>query len=160
MNLKGVNQFFALFSEGPAEGASTRSFRTPEDLVSRFQGDLKELVSLATEKLRRAAATVPKPPPTLSDPDLGDVLKTYLRWVVETHERLELRGIGGTAALASIPLEDVYVALRGIRASDNERQQSRKLFQEELLALVRALPQAITGEEFARLLDEAEARAG
>lgn len=103
----------------------------------------------------RVVVVAPLPP---DEAGLDESLKAYLNWVVQKHERLELRGIGGTASLATIPLDDVYVALRGVRASDNERQQSRKLFQAELVTLVRALPQTISAAEFALLVEEAEAQ--
>jgi hypothetical protein len=159
MNVKSVNHFFALFDGGPPESIRTRNFRTAEELLSHFESDLKEHVSRAVERSRRVARATTSSPPVTAATGLDDLLKAYLNWVVEKHERLELRGIGGTASLATIPLEDVYVALRGVRASDNERQQSRKLFQAELFTLVRALPQAISADEFARLVEEAEARA-
>jgi hypothetical protein len=159
MNVKSVNHFFALFNDGVPANNRVSRFRTTEELLSQFESDLKEHVSGAVDRSLRVVKAAVTTVQARTDTGVNDLLREYLKWVVQKHERLELRGIGGTDSLTTIPLEEVYVALRGVRASNNERQQSRKLFQAELFTLIRTLPQAISADEFARLVDEAEAQA-
>jgi hypothetical protein len=161
-SLKGVSQFFAPLQDGSAGGLALHSsYQTSDELLERFEGDLQTLLAAAVERsAREVQLRLPELFPSSPAPaDMDEVLRAYLGWVEEKHERLELRGIGGTLSLASIPLEDVYIALRGVRVSEHERQQSRALLQAELFSLVRALPEGVSALDFAQLVEEAEARA-
>ena len=61
-----------------------------------------------------------------------ELLNPYLHWLITQHEKLELRGIRQSAGLTGIPLESVYIALRGDRTSPYERHQSHLLLEIEL----------------------------
>jgi hypothetical protein len=160
LNVTGVDQFFAAFHGAALDDCELHAaYDTTDQLLARFEGDLADLAGRAVARARRNARRQAAELPAPAASELPEVLQRYLQWVVQKHERLELRGIGGTASLASIPLEDVYIALRGVRTSDHERQQSRTLLQAELFSLVRALPEGVSPLDFAQLVEEAEARA-
>lgn len=55
----------------------------------------------------------------------------YLQWLVRRHSTLELRGIRYAGQSPSIPLEGVFVALKGVSSSAQERLESRLLVEEE-----------------------------
>jgi len=97
--------------------------------------------------------------PSLNSADANLILKRYLEWVVDQHRTLHLLGTGELRArqnsncsvspdhLSSsdafvgqtistqgldVPLEKVYVALRCLFCSSQERLQSRNLFEKEI----------------------------
>jgi hypothetical protein len=47
----------------------------------------------------------------------SEIEKPYLEWLIRQHSRLELRGIKNAEKAPAIPLDRVYVALRGIKAA-------------------------------------------
>jgi hypothetical protein len=160
-NVRAVNQFFAMFQESQDERVLYGIFHTEEELLARFDEDMRMMVQRAIEmrarnaQVRAVESTEPKHPVA----DLGALLGIYLRWVVDKHEMLELRGIGGASSLARVALDDVYVALRGVRAPEHERHQSTLLLQAELRNLMRVLPEGASPLDIACLMDEAETRA-
>ena len=71
------------------------------------------------------------PPPAGAVPEEdGALLDRYLQWLIEQYAELELPNLG-TAASSRVPLETVYVALRGDLSSPDERMVSQALLEEE-----------------------------
>ena len=95
----------------------------------------------------------------ISVADLEKIRKSYLNWLVEQHAELELRGIGGDGRLSKIPLEKVYVALKGFRTGSYEIEQSDLLHTREMQQFVRQIGHALTPIELAELMRHAERRA-
>lgn len=94
-----------------------------------------------------------------SQPVPEELLEPYLRWLIVQHERLVLRGIKQSGGLTGIPLESVYIALRGDRTSAYEREQSHILLENELSEFEQSLSQhELSFEERRTLLWEALGR--
>ena len=62
----------------------------------------------------------------LKSNQLKEIEEHYLSWLVRQHNRLDLRGIKEAGSIPTIPLEQVYVALRGINSSPAEREESKR----------------------------------
>lgn len=58
--------------------------------------------------------------------DSQQLREAYLRWLIEQHNRLELRGVRKTEDSPTVPLEKVYVALKGDRTTAQERIEANK----------------------------------
>ena len=71
----------------------------------------------------------------LSEDIQKSILKPYLNWMIEKHDRLQLPTIPSVGRAPSVPLEKVYVALRGDHTSAFERQKSRQLMQKEVIEI-------------------------
>ncbi|MCX7840924.1 MAG: signal transduction protein with Nacht domain protein, partial [Anaerolineae bacterium] len=65
----------------------------------------------------------------------ADLQAAYLDWLQRVHSRLELRGIRVHGQLPTVPLDRVFVALKGERTESSEIAASRVLLEEELRAL-------------------------
>lgn len=70
--------------------------------------------------------------PTLS---IEQTLKIYLEWVIEQHSTLQLPAVKSVEKHPTVPLEKVYVALKGDSSSYYERMQARELTETELKEL-------------------------
>lgn len=158
-----VERFFARFiatdttlqkKYHPYEGLKQFAALLEEHLCSTIEVLLKEAPSIQSEQRSESETVIPD--------DVGELLKPYLDWLIEQHSRLELRGLGGDDRLPTIPLEKVYVALKGHRASSYEREQSLELLRAEipdLISQLSQLKQELTPSEFALALFDAERRA-
>ncbi|MCB8978649.1 MAG: hypothetical protein H6657_14610 [Ardenticatenaceae bacterium] len=80
------------------------------------------------------------------------LLDSYLQWLITQHQTLELRGTKQLGGLAGVPLENVYVALRGDRSSPFERQKSHTLLEIELTELEEEVIQQELSHEERRIL--------
>ena len=82
------------------------------------------------------------------------LLKPYLQWLIAMHGRLELRGIEAAKGYPTIPLEKVYVALKGDRTSAYERLQSREMLDAEAaVKMTASLEEKFSHEEQAEMLE-------
>ena len=59
------------------------------------------------------------------------LLERYLEWLVEEYSELELPNIGTAGRRHRVPLETIYVALRGDQSSADERAVSQSALEEE-----------------------------
>ena len=75
----------------------------------------------------------------------------YVQWVEATHRWLELPGIREIAVLPRIELHQVFVALRGDRATAHERLQARRLLDMEVIQFARSLNQDPDSVDLPRL---------
>ncbi|NEO33820.1 MAG: signal transduction protein with Nacht domain protein [Symploca sp. SIO3C6] len=73
-------------------------------------------------------------------------LVPYLEWLIRHHNRLELRGVREIQGYPTVPLEKVYVALKGDRASSTERLNAYEALKREEQYLFSILP--LIEEEF------------
>lgn len=132
--------------------------------------NLKEFAFLLEDHLYSAIETlleeVPAPqsePSSESEPsvpDTGeDILKPYLNWLIDRHRELELRGLGGDVRLPKIPLEKVYVALKGHRATSYEREQSQELLRAEAADQLAQLKKELSPSEMALVMFHAQRQA-
>ncbi|MBE9127016.1 MULTISPECIES: CHAT domain-containing protein [unclassified Coleofasciculus] len=55
----------------------------------------------------------------------------YLEWLIRYHNRLELRGVREIQGYPTVPLEKVYVALKGDRATSTERLNAYEALRRE-----------------------------
>jgi hypothetical protein len=67
--------------------------------------------------------------------EAGGLLERYLRWLVEEYGELELPGLPQIGRRPAVPLDTVYVALRGDLAGSYERTQSRKALEDQARVL-------------------------
>ena len=67
--------------------------------------------------------------------EAGSLLRPYLDWMIERHSFLELRGLRHHSRL-HLPLEKVFVALKGDRTHPFERAQARLALERELEAVL------------------------
>ncbi len=122
-----VERFFSQFSghENSLTGVSNLY-----DDIEQFETILeKHLRSVIRRLITETPSAQPKRPEkgSKNQPketkretiNIHELLLPYLNWVIEQHSRLELRGIGGDSRIPTIPLEKVYVALKGSRANYN-----------------------------------------
>jgi len=65
-----------------------------------------------------------------------NLLEAYLQWLIEQHNRLELRGVREANESPTVPLEKVYVALKGDRTTYKERIEAKKLLDKQVLELL------------------------
>jgi hypothetical protein len=86
--------------------------------------------------------------------ELRDLLSSYLECVVRECGTLDFRGIGGTALLTSVPLDYVYVGLRGVLSSDDERRHSWTQLESELFGMAGALRERSSEFKDAQLVSE------
>ncbi|MBD2233720.1 CHAT domain-containing protein [Phormidium tenue] len=70
----------------------------------------------------------------------------YLEWLIRHHNRLELRGVREIQGYPTVPLEKVYVALKGDRTTSTERLNAYEALKREEQYLFSILPQI--DEEF------------
>jgi hypothetical protein len=70
----------------------------------------------------------------------------YLEWLIRYHNRLELRGVREIQGYPTVPLEKVYVALKGDRATSTERLNAYEALKREEQYLFSILP--LIEEEF------------
>jgi hypothetical protein len=61
----------------------------------------------------------------------ADLLQSYLDWIIDRHSTLELRGLRNHGRL-HLPLEKLFVALKGDRTHPFERAQARLALEREL----------------------------
>ena len=82
------------------------------------------------------------------------LLKPYLQWLITMHRSLELRGIEAAKGYPTIPLEKIYVALKGDRTSAYERLQSREMLDAEAaVKMMASLEENFSYEEQAEMLE-------
>ncbi|AFZ61343.1 caspase family protein [Anabaena cylindrica FACHB-243] len=74
-----------------------------------------------------------------------NLLEAYLRWLIEQHNRLELRGVREANESPTVLLEKVYVALKGDRTTYKERIEANKLLDKQVQEILGFEP--ITPEE-------------
>jgi hypothetical protein len=70
----------------------------------------------------------------------------YLEWLIRYHNRLELRGVREIQGYPTVPLEKIYVALKGDRATSTERLNAYEALKREEQYLFSILP--LIEEEF------------
>jgi hypothetical protein len=121
-----------------------------ERLMADFFGPPDELATMVAtalprelEKLRRRAEARSTPSSDrVAEPAVDAVLRAlppYLRWVVEKHEHLDLRGLRHAAGgSVQVPLEKVYVALKTDHSNPLERAEARRAMEAELLSALEA----------------------
>ena len=137
------------------------TYATDDDLERQLRDHLTTTIlkqlSAASERIAEEKEDVPHVSPTAAAQaemdaaeDVDRLLEPYLDWLEELHSRLELRGIGGDLRLPTVPLEKVYVALKGVRASSHEREQSERLLEAEFLDMVEELEGEYTAGELSR----------
>ncbi|HRE48849.1 MAG TPA: caspase family protein, partial [Aggregatilineales bacterium] len=84
--------------------------------------DTEDAPAAASMSAARVAA-----PSTQDDAYTAEDVQTYLNWAIEQHTSLELRGLGEGGSAPTIPLEKVFVALKGNRASAAEYRASQSI---------------------------------
>jgi tRNA A-37 threonylcarbamoyl transferase component Bud32 len=82
---------------------------------------------------------------------LQDALPAYLRWVIDCHAKLEIRGLRHGPGKVSVDLEKVYVALRGDRTNPHARATALHGLEQDVQAALAA--GLITAEEIDNLRD-------
>lgn len=115
------------------EARLSSMFTTPDSLGAAVERALRN----AADELGRVGRSAVDAPVT------GDIRRAYLRWLVDRHQRLELRGVhhtgGGTV---SVRLEQIYLALQADPSNPLERAAARQ-------ALFAELQSALDNSEFA-----------
>ncbi len=128
-----VERFFAQFKNPDGSyNTSVNSYTTVADFRAKFEIDLERII----DQLLGDAATAATGP---RHPNSEELRRAYLQWLVAEHGRLELRGVREAHDSPTVPLEKVYVALKGDRSSSSERMQSRELLEAELVDLLALL---------------------
>ena len=107
-------------------------YTTVEDFRAKFEIDLERIIDRLLEEATTVAVTQ-------QYPKAEELRQDYLKWLVGELGRLELRGVREAHDSPTVPLEKVYVALKGDRSSSSERMQSRELLEAELADLLRLL---------------------
>ncbi|MCB0030813.1 MAG: hypothetical protein KDE28_23035, partial [Anaerolineales bacterium] len=123
-----VRAFFEQFKTGGKHQGLFTSYQTPEEFERRVRQDLTRLLPRITPPRPTSAQTTIPPPAPAHD----DLERPYLEWLARIHSRLELRGIRVRGQLPVVPLDRVYVALKGGQSSPDERGDSRALLDTEL----------------------------
>jgi hypothetical protein len=149
-----LTHFFTQFTHTDSALNGYRSYKMLDQFARYLEQDLRAtLARLSTQapsvSPRRAAQETPVQTPTTGETDA--LLKSYLNWMIKQHSDLELRGLGGDARLPTIPLEQVYVALKGIRATTYEREQSQQLLLDEAFEILADLNEDFSQTEPAEL---------
>jgi hypothetical protein len=154
-HLLKVNHFFTQFTHTDSALKGYRSYEQLDQFAHYLEEDLRaalpRLIAQAPAvSPPRVAQETPVQTPTTGDTD--ELLKSYLNWMIKQHSDLELRGLGGDARLPTIPLEQVYVALKGIRASAYEREQAQQLLLDETFDILADLNEDFSLPELAQLM--------
>lgn len=130
--LQRLQHFFQSFNN--PDGSLKGGYNLYSSL-EEFDSMLEKHLRISVRKLMVHVTTPPPPPPPPPEPppNLDALIEPYLNWILEQHSELELRGLGGDARLPKIPLEKVYVALKGSRSSSYEREQSQALLYADMI---------------------------
>jgi len=119
--------------------------------------EVRELAARTIAQPLVQATTAPPFSSASANPELetatDTLLQPYLEWLIAMHGRLELRGIREARGYPTIPLEKVYVALKGDRTSSYERIQAREMLEAEVIEMVAALEGEFAAEELAEELE-------
>lgn len=135
--------------------------------LEQFRRNLEENLRSAVRRLVTKASRVQSkqfnPEIQNQEQEAGHIqalLEPYLNWIIEQHSQLELRGIGGgDARLPTIPLEKVYVALKGRRTNAYELEQAQQLLYAEMAEMIEDLGGKFTATHLAQIRDDAQKRA-
>lgn len=133
-------------------------YNDPEDLLTLLERHLRDLIDEMIPSPLSAPVpeleTIQKLQAMQVQPGSNGKqwLGPYLEWLVRKHTQLELRGIREVSSLPTVPLEKVYVALKGDRSSAYERFQARDLLEADLEAVVAQMQAQFTPDELAQEL--------
>ncbi len=96
-------------------------FTTPDDLAASVTAAVSKLAAQREGRDKK--------------PALRNLLPLYLDWMIDCHSTLELRGLRHHGRL-HLPLEKMFVALKGDRTHPLERAQARLALERELEAIL------------------------
>lgn len=94
------------------------------------------------------------PPDELDENKQRELRDAYLKWVIQLHSWLELLGVREAKRYPLIPLDKVYVALKGDRSSAYERLSSQEQLDVQLMDAVELMPDEFTAQEMVQHLEE------
>jgi hypothetical protein len=119
-----LRKFLTRFTGDPPEYPGLwKSYRD----LAEFERLVREDLLAHVNRLLNGASDEPEPPPQLLD---RRCLRSYLRWLVHRHEWLDLPI--PEAGTLQIPLEQVYVALKGQPEREYEWRQAQSLHETEV----------------------------
>ena len=138
-----VEKFYQGLRRDRASGADCYSaYASLEELAELLAEDL---YAFRETQAKTSGAKIPKASEEAVDEEKDDlgvdavlVLAPYLDWLIRIHSRLELRGVREAKA-PTVPIEKVYVALKGDRTNVYERSQAHKLIKVDLHELIAEL---------------------
>ena len=128
--LSKVRAFLQGFKTPTGHPGLFTNYTQPSDFEDRIRKDLTKLLPRLGRRPQQQPKLQAAPQPPANDHT--GIQKAFLGWTQRTHNRLELRGIKVQGQLPTVPLDRVFVALKGDRSDPGETHQSRLLLEDEL----------------------------
>ncbi len=94
--------------------------------LTKLANDVNKSVAEAAQSALNKSGVIPGNKDTILAPPIHTIAIAYLEWLINLHSYLRLHGIKAAKDFKGVRLENVYVALRGDKASSYERMKAKE----------------------------------